>query len=236
MIQAVIALAALGAGVGMSIYGSSKEEEAAKKQAAQAKKASKEAKKAAKQEKKIINKTIIPLMEAQMDAQEAASKASQEAEKLRAKQMELDASRTKREIIRNAAIARANSLSAAANQGALGSSGFFGSLNQITSDQNRQLGGLFQNLTIGRGIFEFNRQASEYITEANRLGTQENIERTKLGNLATRANATQQAYSAKAQAAGINDGAMYSNIGSSLMGSATTISQLGTTALFGKQQ
>jgi len=219
MIQAAIAAVAIGAGIGMQLYGASKESAAAKQQG-------KIAARAAAKEKEMTDKKIIPILKKQRVAEENASKESLAAERLRAQQMELDATRTRREIIRAAVRARATTVSNAANQGAMGSSGFFGSLTQITGEQNRQLGGLSQNLMIGRGIFEHNENMAEFITESNRLRTKENIKRAKMGS---QSNAAQ----AQIATAGVNNGSMYSNIGSTLVSSSGTISKLGSTDLFG---
>jgi hypothetical protein len=231
----IIAGVAAAAGIGMQIIGGQKEKAAAEKQATLAKQQAKQAKKQADKQNKIINKTIVPLLKEQGKLEKEASAASARAEALRAKQMELDATRTQRQVVRNAILARAQSLSAATNQGAGESSGFFGSLNQITSEANRQLGGIFQNLSIGRGIFKENALMAEFITQANKAKTDVNIAQSKLGTIQNSSNAQQQKSNAAIQAAGVNDGAMFNNIGGSLVSSAGTISQLGTSAIFGKK-
>jgi hypothetical protein len=235
MIPLIIAGVAAAAGIGMQIIGGQKEKAAAEKQATLAKKQAKQSKKASDKQNKIINKTIVPLLKTQGKLEQAASAASARAEALRAKQMELDATRTQRQVVRNAILARAQSVSAAANQGASESSSFFGSLSQITSEANRQLGGIFQNLSIGRGIFKENALMAEFITEGNKARTDVNIAQSKLGTITNSSNAQQQKTQANIQAAGVNDGAMFSNIGGSLVSSAGTISQLGTSAIFGKK-
>jgi hypothetical protein len=236
MIPLIIAGVAAAAGIGMQIIGGQKEKAAAEKQSALAKKQAKQAKKAADKQNKIINKTIVPLLKEQGKMEQEASAASARAEALRAKQMELDATRTQRQVVRAAILARATSLAAATNQGAGESSGFFGSLSQITSEANRQLGGIFQNLSIGRGIFKENAAMAEFITQGNKARTDVNIAQSKLGTIVNSSNAQQQKSQANIQAAGVNDGAMFNNIGGSLVSSAGTISQLGTSAIFGKKE
>jgi hypothetical protein len=231
----LIAGVTAAAGIGLQLLGGSKEKAAAEKQAALAKKQAKDSKKAAKKQNKIIKKTIVPLLKKQGELEAQASAASARAEALRAQQMELDATRTQRQVVRNAILARAQSLSAATNQGAGESSGFFGSLNQITSEANRQLGGIFQNLSIGRGIFKENAAMAEFITQGNQARTDVNIAQAKMGSIVNSSNAQQQKTQANIQAAGVNDGAMYSNIGGSLVSQAGTISQLGTSAIFGSK-
>jgi hypothetical protein len=216
----IIAGVAAAAGIGMQIIGGQKEKAAAEKQAGLS------AKSAKKQNKK-INEKIVPELKLQGKLEAKASKESAAAEALRAKQMELDATRTQREVVRNAILARATSVSAAANQGAMGSSGLFGSLSQITSQENRQLGGIFQNLSIGRGIFEHNANMAEFLTDSAKSKTKVNIQNAKLGTIANTSNA-------QIQAAGVNNGAMFTNIGSTLVSSAGTIAQLGTSAFGSK--
>jgi hypothetical protein len=216
----VIAGVAAAAGIGMQIIGGQKEEAAAKKQASLAKKS-------ADKQNKIIKGKIVPELKKQGELEAKASKESAAAEALRAKQMELDATRTRREVVRNAILARANTVSSAANQGAMGSSGFFGGLNQITSQENRQLGGIFQNLSIGRGIFEHNANMAQFLTQSAKSKTKVNVANAKMGTVANTSNA-------QIQAAGVNNGAMFTNIGSTLVSSSGTISQLGTSA-FGEQ-
>jgi hypothetical protein len=229
----VIAGISAALGIGAQIIGGSQQSEAASKQAALAKKQAQQQKKAAAKQNEIIKQKIIPLLKEQGKLEEKASDASARAEALRAKQMELDATRTQRQVVRNAIMARAQSTSAAANQGALASTGFFGSLSQITSESNRQLGGIFQNLSIGRGIFEENAAMAEFLTDAAKARTKVNVRQAKLGTISNSSAATSSQYNAKIQAAGVNNGAMWSNIGSTLVSSAGTIASLGTSALFG---
>jgi hypothetical protein len=222
MIGAIIAGVSAAAGIGLQLLGGSKEEAAAKKQA-------KISKQAADKQNKIIKNKIIPALKEQRKLEKAASQESALAEALRAKQMELDATRMQRAVVRNAVLARSESISNIANQGGgdINSSAFFGSLSQITSEQNRQLGGIFQNLSIGRGIFQHNKAMAQYITDSNQLRNKVNIQQSKMGTISNTAQA-------QVQAAGVNNGQMLSNIGSTLVSSAGTISQLGTSAIFGK--
>lgn len=80
-------------------------------------------------------------------------------EKLRMKQMNLEAMRQRRDIIRNASVARATALNSAAAQGAQYGSGVPGGQGQIQGRAGNQLVAANQNQDIGAGIFKNNRQA-----------------------------------------------------------------------------
>lgn len=96
----------------------------------------------------------------QMQAQEKMVKAQQRAEKLREQQMNLQATRERREVIRNAILARSTALATTTAQGASssGSSALGGAYGQIAGDANRQTLAINQNQNIGSGIFAANRQ------------------------------------------------------------------------------
>lgn len=87
--------------------------------------------------------------------QQAAAK---KAEKLRERQMDLEAARERRNIARNAIIARAESTAAATAQGAQLGSGLAGGQAQITGTAAQGTLGVNQNQEIGKGIFAANRQ------------------------------------------------------------------------------
>jgi hypothetical protein len=230
----IIAAASIAAGVGLSLFGASKQEEQAEKAARAAAAAAKEQKKFAKQQNKIIEKTIKPLIAKQGEAQEKASAESRKAEELRRLQMRLDADRTRRDILRNRLFVSAVAKARAFAQGAEKSSGLMGSLGQITAQANRQLTALRQNLGIGEGIFSANIATSEFISEANKYGTQINLAERDLQTIQNKAAAAAGVANARVSAiASQNPGAVYSNIGSTLIGSAGTIDRLGTSALFG---
>lgn len=215
----VIMLGIAAAGAGLQLFGANEEQDAAKQQAAAAKRA-------AQKQKQKIKEKIVPLIKEQGKLQRAAEEQSRTAENLRKQQMELDAMRSRREVIRNAVAARAQSLTAAFAQGAQNSSGLFGSLNQITAEAGRQGLAISQNLSIGRGIFAANIAASENISAANRLATKENVQRAKLG-------AASNVAQANVAALGVNSGSAYSQLGGSIVSSSQTIGKIGASLLFG---
>lgn len=88
------------------------------------------------------------------------SAASQRAENLRRTQMELDAARKRRDIIRQTVVARSVAQSNANQSGALYGSGIQGGLAQISQEGNSQLVSMNQNLSIGEGLFDANADAS----------------------------------------------------------------------------
>lgn len=92
-----------------------------------------------------------------------AADASEKAEELRKKQMDLDAMRRRREIVRKNIIARAQALSTATAQGAgeTGSSALPGGYGQISGESGRASLAVSQNQEIGQGIFNANADASQ---------------------------------------------------------------------------
>lgn len=87
--------------------------------------------------------------------QEAAKKA----EDAREKQLSLDSARRRRQILRNAIIARSNATSNAAGQGALLSSGLEGGRAGVSAEAGRQTLAVNQNESLGGQIFSANRDA-----------------------------------------------------------------------------
>lgn len=87
-------------------------------------------------------------------------KAQQKAEKLRERQMNLQAMRERREVIRQSILARSTALAQTTAQGAsaVGSSALGGAYGQISGDKNRQIVAINQNQQIGQGIFKANNQ------------------------------------------------------------------------------
>ncbi len=77
---------------------------------------------------------------------------------LRRRQMNLDAMRRKRDIIRQAQIATARSESAAANQGALFSSPVEGARASVSGEAGVQTLGISQNQEIGNSLFDLANQ------------------------------------------------------------------------------
>lgn len=94
----------------------------------------------------------------QYSAAKDASEASQRAEDARQRQLELESSRRRREIIRQSIIARSQAVSTATNQGAGDSSVLGGALGGITSNAAYGVAGVNQAESIGRDIFSANRQ------------------------------------------------------------------------------
>lgn len=86
------------------------------------------------------------------------AKASKKQEALRQRQMELEATRQRREQVRRATVARAQATANAYNQGSGDSSGLSGGLAQITSQANRNILGINQDEQIGNQVFKTNQQ------------------------------------------------------------------------------
>jgi len=100
------------------------------------------------------------------------SQAEIRAENAREKQMELENKRKQRDILRNAQVVRANSLSKVSGSGAdtKGSSAWGGVVGQVNTDAGQQILASAQNTMIGREIFQANREASFYRGEAATAG------------------------------------------------------------------
>lgn len=81
--------------------------------------------------------------------------------------MDLDAARRRRQIIREAQLARATALSNATNQGAASGSGLQGGLAQITGQENESILGVNQNQELGTDIFKANADARSGQTISN---------------------------------------------------------------------
>ena len=72
--------------------------------------------------------------------------------------MEIDARRRQLEAIRSAQRARAMGLTVATSQGSQGGSGLQGAYGQFSGGLGTNLLGIFQNLELGRNIFDINQQ------------------------------------------------------------------------------
>lgn len=96
----------------------------------------------------------------QMSASQKQAKASKKAERLRQRQMELDALRQKRKIIRQSQIERARVVASAGAQGLLDSSSAQGSLGAISSITAGNTRDVNQNVEIGAGLFQANEAAA----------------------------------------------------------------------------
>ena len=88
--------------------------------------------------------------------QEAAIAAQTRAEELRKRAMEIDAARRRREMIRQAMIARSQALTVATSQGASKGSGLQGAFGQISGGLAFGLEGVNQQEGIGQGLFAAN--------------------------------------------------------------------------------
>lgn len=86
------------------------------------------------------------------------AKAAQDAEKARKRQMNLEATRRKREIIREGVRARATALSNASAQGAAEGSGLQGGYGQVAGATNRALLATNQDQQLGNRVFKANAQ------------------------------------------------------------------------------
>lgn len=85
--------------------------------------------------------------------------AMKDAEAQRQKQMNLDAARQRRQMIRESLWARAQAISTATNQNAAYGSGIPGAYGQISGRTGNQLVASSQNQEIGNNIFAANRRA-----------------------------------------------------------------------------
>lgn len=88
-----------------------------------------------------------------------ANNASKRAEKLREKQMNLEATRRQREIIRQRQVANSQALAVATAQGAAQGTGLQGGYGAVAGATGRQAVSTSQNTQIGSGIFQANAAA-----------------------------------------------------------------------------
>lgn len=87
--------------------------------------------------------------------------ASRRLEELRKRQMMLDAMRQRRQVIRDALLARSTALTAATYQGAEGGSGLQGAYGQITGRAAQNIQGIEQSAAIGAKMFDANAQIAD---------------------------------------------------------------------------
>jgi len=92
----------------------------------------------------------------QVKGQRDAAKASRRSEALRKRQADLESSRERRKVVRQAVIARSQALSGATAQGSQGGSGLQGTMGHISSQSSSNLLGINQGQEIGAGIFKAN--------------------------------------------------------------------------------
>lgn len=81
--------------------------------------------------------------------------------------MNLDALRRKRQVIREAQLARSQALANATAQGAQEGSGLQGGLAQVESQKNDSILGIDQNLELGTEIFKQNKIQRQGQSQAN---------------------------------------------------------------------
>lgn len=109
-----------------------------------------------------------------------------QADQIRQQAATLDATRQKRQAVRNGIVARANSLTAATNQGASapGSSALKQSSSDITASTDTNITGINQNLAVGEQLYNINKnitslyinaqqQNASYVNESAQLQSQE---------------------------------------------------------------
>jgi hypothetical protein len=90
-----------------------------------------------------------------------ASRAQDRMEKLRKTQMELEGNRQRRQIIRQAVVARSEALSNATAQGASAGSGLQGGYAQIGGESGSAVAAVEQNRQLGRQMFDANAALSK---------------------------------------------------------------------------
>lgn len=193
--MAAITTAVLG--LGLSAYGAVKNSQATKKANSQQKKADAANAQVAGQNK-------------------LAAEASVRAEALRAQQMELEGMRRRRDIVRQAQGARALGLARATAQGAEGSSVQAGQ-QQVNSQQRQDVLSNLQNIMLGRGMFEENKNIYNAQSKGAQIQAQSN---QYMSNAQSYMNSASQAQ-------------QYTGFGINLMNSAQTINNVGTTVLGG---
>lgn len=103
----------------------------------------------------------------QMIGSAQASEASKRAERIRERQMNLESSRQRRGIIRQALRARSMALTTGSDQGAMFGSGLAGGLGQIASSATGNIQGVNQSAELGTSMFRTNEQ----ITSAQELAS-----------------------------------------------------------------
>ena len=100
----------------------------------------------------------------QFYGQQQQAKAAEKAESLREAQMNIEATRQRRQVIRQSLIARGNAVNAATSQGASEGSGLAGGLGQITSQGASNIASINSAQGLGSAMFATNRQASQGAT------------------------------------------------------------------------
>lgn len=108
---------------------------------------------------------------------------------IRMQAAEMDATRRRREAVRADIVSRANSLTAATNQGAAspGSTAVAQSAANITGQSNTNILGITQNLDAGKSLYDINTQISDRYLAASRqndtfVGQSKDLQKQVLGN------------------------------------------------------
>lgn len=96
-----------------------------------------------------------------------AEKGAERAENARQAAQNLDAQRRKRQIIRDAQLARSQALANATAQGAQEGSGLQGGLAQISGEKNDSILGVNLNQQLGNEVFAANKQQRQGQSQAN---------------------------------------------------------------------
>lgn len=110
-------------------------------------------------------------MKDQADAQKKMQEEQKKQEALRQQQMNLEAMRKKREIVRQAQLARATSLATATAQGGAESSGFMGALATVSGAAGRSSLATSQNQELGNEMFASNARMAGLMGEYQQGGT-----------------------------------------------------------------
>lgn len=117
--------------------------------------------------------TVMGFMgqKAQAAAQARAYQLQADVEKKRMQQMNLEAMRKKREIVRNSIAARSEALASTTAQGASKGSALPGAYGSIAGQSNTQQLGVQQNWDIGKSIFQLHGQMFDAYSAAASAGT-----------------------------------------------------------------
>lgn len=211
----------LGAlGIGLQLFGASEQADGAKAQAAAAAKYNKEQSKYYDLQEKSYKKEVQIAKsndKIENQAKIAARDASIKAETARYTQMELDSARQKRDIIRQASVARGETLARGAAQGTQQSdSGMQSAIGFNTSQQTFNERSVNQNVSIGKDIFAANTDMAKALSYKLKKYYAPYIRPPIAPN---GVGAAQSA-----------NGAMMSNVGNSVIGGIDTITRLGTYA------
>lgn len=130
-------------------------------------------------------------------ASKKASKASKQAEGVRREQLALDSARQRRQVSRQAAVARANAISAgvATGSGTIeGQSRTEGITSSLASQEAEQVGVIGQSEKLGFSIFNLNQQIADAKGDAATAGAIQSVSTSALQNSQTIANVGSSVY------------------------------------------